>query len=81
VSGEYESVGGLMRLKSVVVRGQGTDVTLHVDGTVEERSVAGQVLSGGEYSAVAFGGLFVTCSKNTQGCSVTVSGKYFGRPA
>ncbi|ROT72583.1 hypothetical protein C7M84_009024 [Penaeus vannamei] len=43
VIGEYESVGGLMRLKSVVVRGQGTDVTLHVDGTVEERSVAGQV--------------------------------------
>ncbi|XP_063594731.1 uncharacterized protein LOC134771671 [Penaeus indicus] len=81
VIGEYESAGGLIRLKSVVVRGQGTDVTLHVDGTVEERTVAGQVLSGGEYSAVAFGGLFVTCSKNTQGCSVTVSGKYFGRLA
>ncbi|XP_042889118.1 uncharacterized protein LOC122264331 isoform X2 [Penaeus japonicus] len=81
VIGEYESMGGLVRLKSVIVRGEGTDVTLHVDGTVEERSVAGQVLSGGDYSAVAFGGLFVTCNKNTQGCSVTVSGKYFGRLA
>lgn len=52
VIGEYESAGGLIRLKSVVVRGQGTDVTLHVDGTVVERSVAGQVCNPCQYLIV-----------------------------
>lgn len=43
VVGVYESDSGDVRLESVLVRAPGTDVTLHVDGTVDVTYAAAQV--------------------------------------
>ncbi|ROT74762.1 hypothetical protein C7M84_006716 [Penaeus vannamei] len=70
VVGVYESEAGEVRLESVLIRAPGTDVTLRVDGTVE---------SAGGRAELRTNDLEVICSHEFQGCSITVTSKYFGR--
>ncbi|XP_069195725.1 uncharacterized protein [Procambarus clarkii] len=81
VIGVYESEGGRVRLGSVVVHTHSATVTLHLNGTVDASQAAAQTFTSGERCGVKLGDLLVTCSKVYQGCSITVSGRYFGRLA
>ncbi|XP_069955767.1 uncharacterized protein [Cherax quadricarinatus] len=87
VTGDFEVVGvykakdGASNLESIVVHGHHIDVTLHVDGSVETNQVGAEVYMEDGYSALKMSDLLVTCSKISQGCSITVTGKYFNRLA
>ncbi|XP_069196040.1 uncharacterized protein [Procambarus clarkii] len=79
VVGIYKAKDGAASLDAIVVHGQRIDVTLHVDGTVETSQAGAQVHSENGYSALKMPDLLVTCSRHSQGCSITVGGKYFNR--
>ncbi|XP_071541836.1 uncharacterized protein [Panulirus ornatus] len=81
VVGVYHSEAGMVRLESLVVQGTSTNITLHVDGTMDVTEADAEVYTGSYQSGVKMDGLLVTCNKMTRGCSITVSGKYFGRVA
>ncbi|XP_042216681.1 apolipophorins-like [Homarus americanus] len=81
IVGVYKANDGAASLESVVVHGHRTDVTLHVDGTVETTQAEAKVISEEGYSALKMPNLLVTCSKINRGCSITVTGKYFNRVA
>ncbi|XP_063594303.1 uncharacterized protein LOC134771279 [Penaeus indicus] len=79
VIGVYESESGDVRLESVLIRAPGTDVTLHVDGTVDVIYAAAQMESADGRAELRTNDLEVICSREFQGCSITVTSKYFGR--
>ncbi|KAK8729258.1 hypothetical protein OTU49_008718 [Cherax quadricarinatus] len=81
VIGVYKSKAGVVQLESIVVLGHSANVTLHVDGTINVTEAGAETYTNGDHSGVKLDGLLVTCNKVYQGCSITVSGKYFGRLA
>lgn len=83
VIGDYQrSDVGAISLNSLKVRARDTEVTLNVDGSyIVTKPGTAEMYFGGDYCAMKMDDLFVTCNKVAGGCSITVSGKYFGRLA
>ncbi|KAK7085192.1 hypothetical protein SK128_008230 [Halocaridina rubra] len=87
VGNEFEVVGdykredhGSIHLHSLTVRGPNMEVVLYVDGTIVIRNPgSAETQCRGDFCAVKMDDMFVTCNRQTRGCSITVSGKYFGR--
>ncbi|XP_066981093.1 uncharacterized protein [Macrobrachium rosenbergii] len=84
---EFEIIGNYQRsdeghitLRTLLVRTPDSEITLFVKGEYEVKQLgSAEVYSGREYNGLRMDDLFVTCSKVTKGCAITVSGKYFGR--
>ncbi|XP_064081934.1 uncharacterized protein LOC135198290 [Macrobrachium nipponense] len=84
---EFEVIGNYQRsdeghitLRTLLVRTPDSEIILSVKGDYEvKQQGTAEVYSGREYSALRMDDIFITCSKVTKGCAITVSGKYFGR--
>ncbi|XP_050735458.1 uncharacterized protein LOC127007955 [Eriocheir sinensis] len=81
VVGVYQAEAGVVGLASIQVLTPSKKFVLSVNGSVDATRPHAEVHSAGDVSSLKVGGVLVSCDQVSHSCSITVSGKYFGRLA